>query len=201
MKTNISSSYRLNESNKISQGDIFKNFPVYYYDADEKTLNTLKLSYCVVVSQDCDLTQDYNSHNEKIKLLNECNKDENKLKSLNNKLIPSILLVEGFPAEQLRVGEHLSNLGIYTPTISKKTKTPWKNITQNETPRYHYLKEDELFKQSESDIVFDFKRYYTVSRGYLYSLFNEYYHVSLNELYRENLSIRFSNYISRIGLP
>ncbi|WP_292474386.1 hypothetical protein [Methanosphaera sp.] len=52
-----------------------------------------------------------------------------------------------------------------------------------------------------SPIVFDFKRYYTVSTSYIYSVFSDYYLISLNELYRENLSSRFANYLSRMGLP
>lgn len=83
--------------------------------------------------------------------------------------------------------------------ISKPGKTPWKKICQNETPRYHYLNRYEPFEIP--DLVLDFKRYYTVSREYLYDIYNEVYLASLGGLYREDLSQRFANYLSRIGLP
>ncbi len=200
MKSNISSIYRNNYSNQISQGDILYNFPIYYYNYDDKSLDFLELPYCIIVSQDCDLTQHFNAYNKKKKLLSEgFNEEDSKVKSETNKIIPSVMLVEGFPAEQLRTGTHLSTLNLYTPQISKEKKTPWRNILQNETPRYHYLCGDDTM--NISPIVFDFKRYYTVSTSYIYSKFSDYYLISLNELYRENLSSRFANYLSRIGLP
>ena len=192
--------YRQNSTCQITQGDILKGFPIYSYNPLEETMDFLELTYCVVVTQDCDLTQDFNAFKTKKELIkNGLNENDEKIKSQTNKIIPSIMVIEGFPAEQLRTGNHLSKLGVYTPTISKETKTPWKNIMQNETPRYHYLKEDT--DTGQSAIVFDFKRYFTVSRDYIYSEFKDYYSISLNELYRENLSQRFANYLSRIGLP
>lgn len=191
--------YRENTSNQISQGDILKKFPIYYYNSKEKSIDFLELSYCIIITQDCDLTQDYVAYENKKKYSEFNSIDDEKIKSQNNKLIPSIMLVEGFPAEQLREGTHLSNLNMYTPKISNKNKTPWKNIIKNETPRYHYLKEDKMLNQSE--VVFDFKRYYTVSRDYIYLHYHEHYTISLNELYREHFSTRFASYLSRIGLP
>lgn len=149
----------------------------------------------IVLSQDCDLNQDYNARNE-----SKCiDGNLDKLQSLNNKFLPSVLLCPAYPADQLREGIHLQFLNLPMSKISKPGKTPWKKICQNETPRYHYLNRYEHFEIP--DLVLDFKRYYTVSREYLYDIYNEVYLASLGGLYREDLSQRFANYLSRIGLP
>ena len=147
----------------------------------------------IVLSQDCDLNQDYNARNE-----SKCiDGNLDKLQSLNNKFLPSVLLCPAYPADQLREGIHLQFLNLPMSKISKPGKTPWKKICQNETPRYHYLNRYEPFEIP--DLVLDFKRYYTVSREYLYDIYNEVYLASLGGLYREDLSQRFANYLSRIG--
>ena len=194
MKSNITEYYRKNDTKRILQGDILKDFKIPTYDDEVKMIT---IPYGVVLSQDCDLNQDYNSQKEYEKLNLEKNDKNNP--NLNNKLLPSILICPAYDAEQLRKGEHLQHIDIPMNEISKTRKTPWKNILQNQTPRYHYLNESEEF--GISDLVLDFKRYYSVSRDYLYSIYPEHYFISLNELYREDLSDRFFNYQSRIGLP
>lgn len=89
-----------------------KKFPIYYYNSKEKSIDFLELSYCIIITQDCDLTQDYVAYENKKKYSEFNSIDDEKIKSQNNKLIPSIMLVEGFPAEQLREGTHLSKINI-----------------------------------------------------------------------------------------
>ena len=83
--------------------------------------------------------------------------------------------------------------------IGKTKSTSWKTLKHNDNPRYHFLNKSELTDLPE--LVIDFKRYYSVSRDYLYEIYNNCYSISLNELYREDLSNRFFNFQSRIGLP
>ena len=192
MKSNINSQYRKNNTERILQGDILKDVDIPIFNGE---LNIIKSDYNVIISQDCDLNQDFNS---KEKYLSHNIKNGND-SSLNNKMSPSILLCPAYPAELLRDGNHLSFLGISMTKISPPKKTPWKNIVKNETPRYHYLEESTEFNIPE--LVLDFKRHYSLSRDYLYSIYCECYYISLNELYREDLSNRFHHYHSRIGLP
>ncbi len=151
-----------------------------------------KLKFGVILSQDCDLNQDYNSR----EFLKTVKKDET---TLNDKMIPSILICPAYPAEQLRLGTHLASINMPMTKISSAKKTPWRKIIQNETPRYHFLGESEEFEIPE--LVLDFKRYYSLSREYLYKIYSKCYLVSLSELYREDLTNRFHHYHSRIGLP
>ena len=109
------------------------------------------------------------------------------------------MLCPAYPADKVREGKHLSFLGLEMSNLGKTKSTSWNNIKHNDNPRYHFLNESELIDLPE--LVIDFKRYYAVSRDYLYEIYEECYCISLNELYREDLSNRFFNFQSRIGLP
>ncbi len=150
MKSNIKSIYRKNNGNRVLQGDILNNILIPIFDNNK--LNFVESYYSVVLSQDCDLNQDYVARNDfKDKKFN----NGDKIKSINNKLIPSILLCPTYPADQLRDGIHLQFLDLPMSKISKPGKTPWKKIIQNETPRYHFLHGSDDFKIP--NIVLDFK--------------------------------------------
>ena len=207
MKSNVKSIYRHHNSLKIYQGDLLRdvNLIVNYddYDFDE-----FKMPYCIIMSQDCDLDNDFKSYETYIKLnskynlldldIDTCSKeDKNNIISMYDKLLPSILVCPVFLATNLREGIHLNNYNNYR--MQKINSKNWNNIKNNETPRYHYLKSDNNFQIP--DLVIDFKRYYTLPTHYVYSIFKNSYVGSLNELYRERISQRFANYLSRIGLP
>ena len=209
MKSNVESMYRKHDSFKIFQGDILRDVNVLVgYDRAHNDFNEFIMPYIIVLSQDCDLEQDYNSYQQfldfsnKFDLLefdiNSCSKDDKKdITSMYDKLLPSILVCPAFPAKQLREGTHLNKYNNYIlPHINSKK---WNDVTNNEIPRYHYLDHYPEFQIPK--LVIDFKRYYTLPTNYLYSVFKEVYVGSLNELYRERVSQRFVNYLSRIGLP
>ena len=197
MKSNILSQYRKHEGKRVFQGDLLTNAEFYIFDFNTKSLQLIEFPYLVVLSQDCDLEQDFLKHED---LSNS--KDglsEDKLRSIYDKIFPSILVSECFPAENFRLGEHIKNQGFLMINQGKESKTPWKRIIQNETPRYHYLQGASDFEIP--NLVIDFKRYYTIPRDYFYSVHSDSCSISLNEIYREKLSQRFSFYLSRIGLP
>ncbi|WP_410320021.1 hypothetical protein [Methanobrevibacter sp.] len=186
--------YKKNNPLRISQGDLLTNVKIPIL---KKELDIVISPYLIVLSQDCDLNQDFDAHNQ-IKTINfdESNK---KISSFYNKMIPSIVVVPAYPADNLREGTHLNFLDLEMTKIGKEKDTRWKILIQNETPRYHYLGGSENL--DIINLALDFKRYYTLSREYLYSVFPECYFLSLKELYREDLSHRFFNFQSRIGLP
>ena len=207
MKSKIKNDYRYHDSLKIFQGDILRdvNIIVEYNDVED---NEFKMPYIVILSQDCDLNQDFNSYskytkyNDEIDLINInfdtfVKKKVYDFSKVYDKLLPSILVCPAFPAEKLRNGNHLQNYNNFIMQhISSKD---WKKVENNEVARYHYLKPFPDFQIPK--LVVDFKRYYTLPTHYVYSIFEESYVGSLNELYRERLSQRFVNYLSRIGLP
>ena len=206
MKSKIEHDYRYHDSLKLFQGDILRdvNIVVEYDDED----NLFEMPYIVIMSQDCDLNQDFNSYRRYIEYgkelellnINFDNFDKNRvddLRKVYDKILPSVLVCPAFPAKQLRKGIHLKNHNNFI--IQHISRRDWKKVEKNEVSRYHYLKSFSDFQVPE--LVIDFKRYYTLPTHYVYSIFEESYVASLNELYRERLAQRFVNYLSRIGLP
>ena len=87
---------------------------------------------------------------------------------------------------------------IFIETCNKRIATAT-NLTTNETPRYHIIefpKKAQLVK-----VVVDFKHYFSISIKYLQQVKDQNFEHPLDFLYREKLSQRFANYLSRIGLP
>lgn len=115
-----------------------------------------------------------------------------------NKYLPSTLIAPLFEDLEINQGTYLSHLNFKMDDKGRETKTKWKDIVNNNNPRYHYL---EKFNDYSKNYIIDFKIFYTIPYEYISSKFEECYYMSLNELFREDLSNRFFNYHSRIGLP
>jgi hypothetical protein len=142
------------------------------------------IPYSVVLTQDCDLEQDYN----------------NRLKfdsPDNDKYIHSILLCQAHLAERLRLGTHLEDIGI---RMRKINSDDWKQLKGNNLYRYHFL---EAYQDLQiPELVIDFKHYLTIPRDILYTeAYKKQYLATISALFREDLSVRYSQYLSRIGLP
>jgi hypothetical protein len=178
--------YTQHNFERVLQGDIYKDIEYPILETDEKNaVNKLKLittQYLVVLSQDCDLEQDY--------------KDRSNENGKQDKHLDYILAIPLFLASSLKNGTHLSDLGYISESFGSKD---WDKIASNQNSRYHYLMLYEEFQVPE--LVADFKRYVTIPRSVLYSLRTSKYLATMDTLFRENMSQRFANYFSRIGLP
>jgi hypothetical protein len=180
-------------SERVSQGDIYKNIEFIESITEEKgiiEINKIIFPYVIVLTQDCDLAQDF-----KFRLDNSKTQD---------KLILSVLVAPVYNAEHFFAGEHLSELGrtMQKINIYKKDKeltTDAKNLFQNKTPRYHHLD----FKKDLNMVasVIDFKHYFSLNLKYLYKIRKTNFVFKVSELYREDISQRFASFLSRIGLP
>lgn len=203
-----------NPLDRIHQGDILQDVSVLTSDLvdGEIEISSIDIPYAVVMTQDCDLDRDYKnrlsvkeldakkqSNTEEVKNP-EGNKGKKKEateeKNTHDKYLPTILICPAYLAEKLRTGTHLNDL--------KQTMNEWKSkqfttIKQQKNDRFHYL--DAQQNMGVTELVIDFKHYYTISRDVLYYTYEEKYLASLNQLFREYLSQRFSYYLSRIGLP
>lgn len=183
MKSKIDSVYLRHERERLCQGDIFRDIE-YIFDikvtGESIEFDTRKLPYIIVLTQDCDLESDHRNHT-----LIQSNQD---------KFLHSILVSPAYLAAQLREGTHLSDLELKMQYLSTGL---WKPVKDNQNTRYHFLPANTDFQIP--DLVVDFKHYYTMPKERLVA--NTNYIGSLNELFRENLSHRFSHYLSRIGLP
>ena len=179
------------KDNQIHQGDIIKNMPFYekYNESPGKfELSMLEIPFSIVLTQECDL-DNYTKEKGALK------ENLDKTKILHDKYLVSLLCAPLYNAEHLFSGNHLSELNIQS---EKKNSEQRKYIKQNREPRYHYIEFSDDAKLVP--MIIDFKHYYSVSISILESDFSRRI-CSLKPLYRELFSQRFTNFLSRIGLP
>ena len=181
---------RISKIGIIQQCDIFRNieFVEYVVENDESIeVSKIVFPYVIVLTQACDLQQDYDSRKR-----TESGGDQ-------DKLLISVIVAPIYNFEEFRLGTHLEQLGMKMQDQGRRNKSKCDNIFKNETKRYHYLKFDEEIPLVES--VIDFKHYFTVTVNYLSQVYDNNYVCSIDSLYRELISQRFSNFLARIGLP
>ena len=175
---------------RIVQGDIIRDVEhVEYVKEQRGVIEVSKIVFplSVVLTQDCDLEQDF-----KFRWSRE-NRPTNQ-----DKYLLSVLVAPLYNVEHVYDGMHLSELGLQMMTISKK-KTPGEYLRNNERPRFHYIEFDSAVPIVPS--VIDFKHYFSVNGVYLKRLKRSNFVCRLPDLFREDLSLRFANYLARIGLP
>lgn len=170
---------------RLCQGDILRNvvhIESVAHQGDYIEVTKTTFPRAIVLTQDCDLEQDF-----KKRILHP-----------PKPTLVSVLVAPLYVAEHVFVGEHLALLDMPMPKI-EKASSPGKMLMQNETPRYYYL----AFSKASRlpPLIIDFKHYFSVSVDYLRTLKPENFECRVNELFRESISLRFANYLSRIGLP
>ncbi|MFZ1984610.1 MAG: hypothetical protein WAU91_09360 [Desulfatitalea sp.] len=188
LKSKIESHYETHDCKRISQGDILRDIKFVIIGDDESSVE-LTYQYIVVLSQDCDLEQGNSILSPELKCEGSC--------KLFNQFLHSVLFVPAFPSELLRSGEHIKSL--YDIKADRIVGSLWGPIKINQSPRYHFLPAD--VEHQIPDLVMDFKAYYTLPFRYFLHKHKKHYLATVNELFREHLSQRFSNYLNRIGLP
>lgn len=188
MQTQILNEFvKPNPKIRINQGDILKDLSIIFQSGvdkdnpDEAILSEVVLLYAVVVSQECDLEHDFNN--------------KTAFKADQDKYLPNILVLPAYLANQFKEGVHRGE-GIKGMVWNSGL---WKPITQNNNSRFHFINANETFQIP--DLVIDFKHLYTVNRDFVYGHIENLYLASIGEIYRENISQRYSQYLSRIGLP
>ena len=176
----------------INQCDIFRDVEFIEYVKEEgNAIEVSKIVFplAIVLTQACDLQQDFNAR-KRIEENHSGNQD---------KYLLSVIVAPVYNFEDFRQGNHLEQLGFTMEPKGRRTKSLCDNIIKNENKRYHYLNFSDDIGIVES--VIDFKHYFTVTVNYLNSIYEKKYVGSIDSLYRELISQRFSNFLSRIGLP
>ncbi len=172
---------------RISQGDIFKNIEFIEYVEYKKgqfESSIITFPYVIILTQDCDLSQDFLYRTEVGK-----NQD---------KLLLSVIAAPLYNVEQVYLGQHLEELKLQMTPINKN-KTAGSDLRNNLKPRYHYLEFPP--KINLTNLVIDFKHYFTLNINYLLKVRKLNWICRAKELYREDISQRFASFLSRIGLP
>ena len=174
---------------RISQGDIYKDIEyIEHIIEKDGNLEVSKINFplVIVLTQDCDLMQDYTYRWARKPTQN------------NDKLLLSVLVAPLYNAEHFFLGEHLSELTLQMEKINKN-KSPGKYLMTNDRPRYHYLE----FPKEVGIVpsIIDFKHYFSVNLEYLKQIKKTNFVCRVSQLFREDVTLRFSNFLSRIGLP
>ncbi len=174
---------------RVCQGDIYRDIMFHYSEYNSTKLQIeakkRKIPYLVVLSQDCDLEEDYN-----------CRSEDKK----TTQIIESLLVCPAFQSEKFKEGTYLKNFDVNRGPIEEKDFDK-KYKSNNHQYRFHYLEKGGGDFQIPS-LVLDFKWFYTIPRNFFYIVYlDKHYLGTLDELFRESLSVRFANYLSRIGLP
>ncbi len=141
-----------------------------------------QINYAVVMSQDCDLQHDHEERTAE--------------PEITDKIIPTVLVCPAYVYETFVKGEHISGTRKRSFSSSRERE---KLEGNTEFPRYHFLKSGTEF--AVPAFVIDFKHFYTIPVDILQAHLPDSYLATVNELFRENLSQRFANYLSRFGLP
>jgi hypothetical protein len=174
---------------RICQGDIIANIEHIEHVAftpEHVEVSKITFPFVIVLTQDCDLAQDY-----RVRWSRQATQNQ-------DKMLFSVLVAPLYNVEHVYTGEHLSELKMQMQAISRN-KTPGANLRSNETPRYHHLVFPKEIPIAAS--VIDFKHYFSVNVEYLKKLKRTEFVCKVAEVYREDISLRFANFLSRIGLP
>jgi hypothetical protein len=166
------------KENRICQGDILNN--VKYIERFEEVedfydVSIINFPLVVIISQDCDLNEDYQFRYD-IPIKHDD----------HDKIMFSLLVAPIYTADQILDGSHLSLLNPpntpleYSHTQfmqmqrltrgkeSKKPKSHYDDMKKNEIPRYHFLRFPNSVEIPDSFI--DFKHYFSVNINYLENL-------------------------------
>lgn len=178
------SAKKVNEPpSRICQGDIFEDIEILediQIENSEIIVKKISFPYVVCLNQECDLEQDFKKSGEL---------------PIDGNLL-HLAIAPAFIFEQFLSGNHWGEI-IGQSLAQKRSDTNIKKIIDNEIPRYHYLKFPE---EIMPELIIDYKHFFTVQRNVLYGNIEKRM-CSLQALFKEKINQRFSNYISRIGLP
>ncbi len=193
MTSKVYTKYDISEEKKISQGSIFRDISVNFTDL--KGTNPIVLSFAVIISQACDIKQTDGSA-----------------------FLPNLIILPVYEWTKFKKGEHLYSdddskpshgikftsdydSDLFFSKDQKKKGKAYRLVENNSEIRYHFL---DKFEPTINDyLIVDFKHHYTVSKELVFNTWNnKHMHIAnLIDLYKERLSLRFCNYLSRIGLP
>jgi hypothetical protein len=182
-KLKISAKKTKTNQSRICQGDIFSNIEIlesFEVKGSKIIVQKLFFPYIVCLNQECDLKNDFDTVQGELK---------------DSRLL-HLAIAPAFVFEKFLNGSHWGEI-FNTNNSSNRKDTKAKLIVDNEIPRFHYLKFPE---QEMPELIIDFKHFFTVNREFLYKNIGNRI-CSLDDLFKEKISQRFSYFFSRIGLP
>jgi hypothetical protein len=163
---------------ELRQAEFLSDVVRYDFRPDSNEAHPQALTYCVVVSQDCDLLQDYNRRREE--------------EGAGN--LDHILMYEGQLADQVKAGAGGRDI--------------WKPITQNKNERFQLFEAVSEADDAEGtgipSLVVDFRSAFSMPTIEVYrqiEVGTAKRRCRLADLYREQLQSRAAYFFARIMVP
>jgi len=178
--------YGRSDDRELRQGEIITDLPelilnlAHFIETGDALFDIETHPYAIVISQDCDLMQDYSAKNDNA--------------VAPDKLLPSILFAEATTAQLLRGHAEIN-------------KDIWRRAVTNKNERYHVLEaapsNSDTLGVGLPALGVDFKRYFSLPRD------EAYYRIAngasrrcrLLSPYFEHFCTRFFYYQYRVALP
>ncbi len=189
--------HKTSPADHICQGDIYKDVLYSYISEDnEESIEIVEYTFplAIVISQACDV--DYMSQILEIRSGNV------------NKFMPSILMCPIYDRDEAKNMNHLDAAFEELDITKEKGDTTLFNRKEGEVIdkdwhyRFHALTVKDSTKKTVllENALIDFKHYFTVPASYLYrNKANRLYH--LDSLFAEQITLKFSTYLSRVAIP
>lgn len=180
-------------SDKVCQGDIYKNVRYNYIDTENDTsvdIIEYEFPLSVIISQACDVI----AMDEIITAGG----------GKPAKFMPSILMCPIYDKNISKSGNHLSDVfGELNLVFNKEDvyhKDDYKIAERDWHYRFHALELTLNGSPVLSNAIIDFKHYFTVPISYLVNhKSNRIYH--LDDIFSEQLTLKFATYLSRVAIP
>ena len=177
----------------ICQGDIYKNVKYNYIDSeDDDSVNIIEYEFplAIIISQACDVIAMEG-------IVNNC-------QGKPTKYMPSILLCPIYEDDPAKSGQHLEEAfsvnglamekeNVFQSDDLKVAKRDWHY-------RYHFLTIEVGDKIVLEKAIVDFKHYFTVPMQYLIH-HKEDRILHLDDLFAEQLTLKYATYLSRVAIP
>lgn len=188
-----SKAFKSQLTDKICQGDIFQNVRYNYIDSeDDEGVNIIEFEFpmAIIISQACVV----------IAMEDVVNNKSGK----PAKFMPSILMCPIYDKSASKSGEHIKEaFSLLSLNIVEEPiyfKDDLKTADKDWHYRFHSLTIETGTEKVLENAIVDFKHYFTVPISYLISHKKDRL-LRLDDLFAEQITLKFSTYLARVAIP
>ena len=188
-----SKAFKSQLTDQICQGDIFQNVRYNYIDSeDDEGVNVIEFEFpmVIIISQACDVIAMEDIVNNK--------------SGKPAKFMPSILMCPIYDKSASKSGDHIKEaFSLLSLNIVEEPiyfKDDLKTADKDWHYRFHSLTIETGAEKVLENAIVDFKHYFTVPISYLISHKKDRL-LRLDDLFAEQITLKFSTYLARVAIP
>lgn len=188
-----SKAFKSQLTDQICQGDIFQNVRYNYIDSeDDEGVNVIEFEFpmAIIISQACDVIAMEDIVNNK--------------SGRPAKFMPSILMCPIYDKSASKSGDHIKEaFSLLSLNIVEEPiyfKDDLKTADKDWHYRFHSLTIETGAEKVLENAIVDFKHYFTVPISYLISHKKDRL-LHLDDLFAEQITLKFSTYLARVAIP